>query len=133
MIYARTPASETPSVIGTTSSSGTRILEGAEGNGSYGPYGSLDAGRWFAGFHVRALENATGPEALLVDVCHNQGSEKLGAAWFGAEDLCMSSASLIGVQFEVHNRVSDYELRLYFAGSGKFEVVDKIVFRTDLA
>ena len=131
MNYMVTPIVDTPSTVGEDYD-GVRVLAGTEGVGSFGPYQSLLPGRWFAGFNVRLLEAPTIDRALKIDVCHDQGREVLGEAWFGADDFCLSTPGLLGVTFQVKQPVTDYELRLYFAGSGKFEVLDKLVFRADL-
>ena len=130
MNYQVTPIVETPHVMGHDRG-GVRVLAGAEGMASYGPYGSLSPGRWFAGFNIRALEAPTTHQAIKIDVRHNEGRDVLGEAWFGADDFCRSTPGLLGVTFQVAQPVTDYELRLYFAGSGKFEVLDKLVFQAD--
>jgi len=132
MIYVLTKIAESPSSTGTITATGARILEGSAGNGSFGPYGVLEVGRWFAGFNIRALEAPTTHQAIKIDVCHKEGREVVAEAWFGADDFCRSTPGLLGVTFQVAQPVTDYELRLYFAGSGKFEVLDKLVFRADL-
>ena len=131
MIYVLTEIAESPSSIGAITATGTRILEGSAGNGSFGPYGTLEVGRWFAGFNIRALETPTTHQAIKIDVCHNEGRDVLGEAWFGADDFCRLTPGLLGVTFQVAQPVTDYELRLHFAGSGTFEVFDKLIFRAD--
>lgn len=132
MIYDCTEIAETPSTIGTITSTGTRILAGSAGHGSFGPYGTLEAGRWFAGFHIRVLEEPIGVKAIKIDLICDPGEDVLGEVWLGPDDFCDGISALYGVEFELDRSVTDYELRLYFDGRGKFEVVDKLVFRTDL-
>lgn len=130
--YLWFPIRDLPHDVGENQSSGTRLLQDGQGWASFGPYCSLQRGRYFGGFHVRALERAVVSEVIVIDACCNGGQTALGRSSFEGGEFGETVASLHGVHFSISQEIDDVEIRLKFSGRGVFEIGEMVIFRTDL-
>lgn len=130
--YFSFPIHKLSHVVGENRADGTRVLQGRQGNASFGPYERLTPGRYFGGFYIRAIERPKTDGALTIDACCDEGREKLGECVLGGSAFNTDIASLHGLHFTITHEAPDVEIRLYFSGAGVFEVGDMVLFRTDL-
>jgi len=85
----------------------------------FGPYATLDAGRYLAMFRVKRLDERTGPLAVL-DTCVGDGTPQTGKREIRCEDLPVGRYRYGPIVFD--HPAGGYETRVYWSGSASLAV-----------
>ncbi|GEP01873.1 hypothetical protein GCM10007887_38700 [Methylobacterium haplocladii] len=131
--YLRWRMSELPSQVGTDEETGFRVIRYVEGCASYGPYCRLEAGTYFGGFRIRALETSDATDILRVQAGRMMGTDILANRSVSGPELFTSVAGLVGIDFVLENESTNVEICLYVSEAASIEVQSLIVFRNELA
>lgn len=118
-----------PTNVGVTSAEGFRVSTGEEGTVSYGPYISLDAGRYIAGFYIRRI-GPSEPRNIILDVMED-GSEILATKSFTHQVLFEDLASFVYLPFEASQPTLRTEVRLHVSEGVLVELQDLVLFNAD--
>ncbi len=126
--YLRYDVVDLPHVVGKNVENGTRISTGEAGHLSFGPFCSLDAGDYIAGFYVRRIENS-GSGRIDMDIC-GLGFDQIALRHFADNDIHQTIAGLIHAEFSLPAPVSNVEVRLYVPEGVRVEMHELVIFNT---
>ncbi len=127
--YLRTNARQLPTVVGGISDEGFRVSTGEKGIVCYGPYVSLDPGRYVAGFYIRRVGPAQ-MNNVVVDV-NEDGQPLLAERVITQQDLFDDIASFIYMPFTVTEQTRQTEVRVHVDQDVLIEIRDLVIFKAD--
>jgi hypothetical protein len=115
-----------PRAVGRDGPEGSRIADGRAGHLCYGPYFTLGAGRYVAGYYVRRLPGSA-PGFVDCDVMA-AGDNMLAHKSVPAESLFEDALSFVTLEFTADDRAERTEVRLHVAEGVLVEVSELVVF-----
>jgi hypothetical protein len=118
-----------PSNVGTSSSDGFRVSTGEPGALTYGPYLTLEGGRYVAGFYVRRV-GAAERGNIVLDV-YIDGSLLWKSKTLTLQSLFEDLASFVYLPFELSGTTHRVEIRLHVDDGVLIEVQDLVLFNAD--
>lgn len=115
-----------PGAVGKDGPGGSRIADGQSGHLCFGPYCTLDAGSYIAGFYVRLLP---GSARSLID-CDVlvAGKDVLARKSVPADTLFEDMPSFLTLEFTVEDRAERTEIRMHVNQGVLVEVSELVVF-----
>lgn len=124
--YMRYDGASLPRAVGNDGPAGSRIADGRAGHLCFGPYFTLDAGSYVAGYFVRRLSgSSSGP--IDFDVLA-AGEKMLAHKSVSVETLFEDALTFVTLEFTVEYRAERSEVRLHVAENVLVEVSELVVF-----
>jgi hypothetical protein len=115
-----------PRAVGRDGPEGSRIADGRAGHLCFGPYFTLDAGSYVAGYYVRRLSGSAGG-SIDCDVLA-AGENMLAHKSVAAASLFEDALTFVTLEFSVAERAERSEVRLHVGEGVLVEVSELVVF-----
>lgn len=122
--YLSFHGSTLPNAVGRNETGGIRISDGLPGHLCYGPYFTLEPGRYIAGYYVRRLPE-TQSGTIEFDVLA-AGEQCLARRTVWVGELFDETPSLVSLEFECHAKTEAIEVRAY-VNDGVLIAIDELV------
>ena len=126
--YMRRDGSSLPHQVGVDTPDGLRRSDGRGGFLCFGPYCSLPAGEFVAGYYLRRI-GVAGAGGVSVDVVEPVGGRR-GGARIEAGDLFEDIYSFLAVPVDATRPLDQIEVRLLVDKGVFVEVKELVVFST---
>ena len=124
--YLRFAGATLPRGVGKDMPGGTRISEGVAGHLCFGPYSTLDSGKYVAGYYMRLLPGSA-VSTIDFDVAV-AGQDSLVHKTVSTRELFEDTLSLVSLEFELDERAESTEVRLYVQKGVLIEVDELVIF-----
>jgi hypothetical protein len=129
MLYLQFDGASLPRNVGENRSDRFRVSNGDEGHLSFGPYTSVAAGRYVAGFYIRRIGKPY-VGGMDMDVCAD-GNEILAIRHVEHFELFEDIATFVSLPFILENNAGGIEVRLFVERGVLIEVEELVLFSAD--
>lgn len=124
--YSRHDGATLPGIVGVDRPDGARISDGRGGHLCYGPYVTLDPGRYVAGYYLRLLDHSADGTIDLDVLVPDQGV--VAGKSVAARSLFRNVPTFVTMTFEALQRSERVEVRLYVHPGVLVEVSELVMF-----